>query len=118
MLGVNLGSWLVLEQYMVPHIFALVAGSPYGERQLMQARALPLTRMRCDGLGSLRAALREPCCDPGRPERHEGRPSADCNALQDRAHRIRSRWYGTERYATDAVACIARSNLTSRLLSC
>ena len=38
MLGVNLGSWLVLEQYMVPHIYSLVKGSPYGERQLMQVR--------------------------------------------------------------------------------
>jgi len=26
----------VLEQYMVPEIFAAVWGSPYGERQLMQ----------------------------------------------------------------------------------
>ena len=38
MFGVNLGSWLVLEQYMVPSIYAMVTGSPYGERQLMQAR--------------------------------------------------------------------------------
>ena len=34
----NLGSWLVLEQYMVPSIYAMVTGSPYGERQLLQAR--------------------------------------------------------------------------------
>ena len=39
--GVNLGSWLVLEQYMVPSIYAMVSGSPYGERQLMQARRIP-----------------------------------------------------------------------------
>ena len=44
MLGVNLGSWLVLEQYMVPNIYSLVKGNPYGERALMQARsALPCT---------------------------------------------------------------------------
>ena len=36
MFGVNLGSWLVLEQYMVPSVYALVSGGPYGERQLMQ----------------------------------------------------------------------------------
>jgi hypothetical protein len=36
MFGVNLGSWLVLEQYMVPSIYAMVSGSPYGERQLLQ----------------------------------------------------------------------------------
>ena len=29
----------VLEQYMVPEIYAIVSGSPYGERELMQARA-------------------------------------------------------------------------------
>ena len=28
----------VLEQYMVPNIFALVANTPYGERQLMLVR--------------------------------------------------------------------------------
>ena len=38
--GVNLGSWLVLEQYMVPSIYAMVSGSPYGERQLMQVRSM------------------------------------------------------------------------------
>jgi hypothetical protein len=38
MFGVNLGSWLVLEQYMVPSIYAMVSGSPYGERQLLQVR--------------------------------------------------------------------------------
>ena len=54
MLGVNLGSWLVLEQYMVPHIFALVKGSPYGERQLMQARtALLPERLRPGAVGPL-----------------------------------------------------------------
>ena len=30
------GSWLVLEQWMVPDVFAVVDGSPYGEYQLMQ----------------------------------------------------------------------------------
>ena len=30
----------VLEQYMVPELYATVSGSPYGERQLMQARFL------------------------------------------------------------------------------
>jgi hypothetical protein len=38
MFGVNLGSWLVLEQYMVPSIYAMVSGGPYGERQLLQVR--------------------------------------------------------------------------------
>ena len=38
MFGVNLGSWLVLEQYMSPSLYAMVTGSPYGERQLMQVR--------------------------------------------------------------------------------
>ena len=40
MFGVNLGSWLVLEEYMVPSIYAMASGSPYGERQLMQVRSI------------------------------------------------------------------------------
>ena len=36
MFGANLGSWLVLEGWMVPDIFAIVPyGLPYGEQQLM-----------------------------------------------------------------------------------
>jgi hypothetical protein len=35
--GVNLGSWLVLEQWMAPELYALVSGAPYGEQQLMLA---------------------------------------------------------------------------------
>ena len=30
------GSWLVLEQWMVPDVYAVVGGTPYGEYQLMQ----------------------------------------------------------------------------------
>ena len=42
MLGVNLGSWLVLEGWMVPDLWSHVLTSgaaPYGERQLMLAAA-------------------------------------------------------------------------------
>lgn len=42
MLGVNLGSWLVLESWMVPDLWSLVfagGAAPYGERQLMLAAA-------------------------------------------------------------------------------
>jgi hypothetical protein len=40
MFGVNLGSWLVLEQWMVPDIFAIMPyGLPYGEQQLMTVRS-------------------------------------------------------------------------------
>ena len=40
MMGINLGSWLVLEQYMVPNIYALVKYTPavVGERDLMTVR--------------------------------------------------------------------------------
>ena len=42
MLGVNLGSWLVLESWMVPDLWSHVSAggaAPYGERQLMLAVA-------------------------------------------------------------------------------
>ena len=46
MFGVNLGSWLVLEQYMRPGLYSMVNGTVngtvYGERQLMQVRVAGL----------------------------------------------------------------------------
>ena len=47
MFGVNLGSWLVLEQYMKPSLYAMVANNPYGERQLMQVRTAALQHNDC-----------------------------------------------------------------------
>ena len=45
MFGVNLGSWLVLESWMVPAIFAIIPyGLPYGEQQLM---LVSLQRLSC-----------------------------------------------------------------------
>ena len=63
--GVNLGSWLVLEQWMVPDLFALVDGTPYGEQQLMLAAqqqglmdvvTAAITAHRCSALVASRAA--------------------------------------------------------------
>ena len=54
MLGVNLGGWLVLEEWMTPDLWAGINGpgwSPYGEYQLMMgAKYLVIARQTASSL--------------------------------------------------------------------